>query len=518
MLPTSSAAAQGVDPGAVRALVEAWEAGDVRPFALTVVRHGHVVVDATWAPYVPGDLVQKYSVSKTFTAAAVGLAVAEGVLDVRAPVASYFPQVTGLGPRAAAMTVEHLLTMTTGHTVDTGPRLDPDDVVGSFLRAEPEADPGTVFTYDNAATVMLSALVQQVTGEALHDWLRPRLFDPLGIHEPGWLTVGPYDQGWSGLLTTTQAVARLGQTLLGRGEYAGTRVLPADWVDVMMAVHTATDQPGTGEQPDQDSALGYGYQMWRSQHGWRGIGAAGQLCLVLPDHDLVLAACAQTAATQPMLDAVWEHLLPGVGDPSPADVATRGIPLVAAHDAPDAQAADEPTEGADERGESDGTAQPDTTVQSDGTAQPDAAVQPDGTDDSLTGFFANRALPTIASTAPPDPGRRQLRAVGPAASMVAASGHVVVRDGHAIFEDASGGVLVVLGDGHWERTLTTLPDDTTVATAGTGGWTAPDVLEARIVPLCSPHVLEVRADVAAGTADLRWQVEPVGTLTLTRWL
>ena len=485
-LPTSSAAAQGVDPGAVRALVEAWEASDVRPFALTVVRHGHVVVDATWVPYVPGDRVQKYSVSKTFTAAAVGLVVADGALAVDAPVASYFPEITDVGPRAAAMTVEHLLTMTTGHTAE--PRLDPDDVAGSFLRTEPEADPGTVFAYENTATVMLSALVQQVTGEALHDYLRPRLFDPLGIGEPGWLTFGPYDQGWSGLLTTTQAVARLGQTLLRRGEYAGTQVLPADWVDAMMTVHTATvapaepgstgdepgdwhnAQPGDGMRPDPDAALGYGYQMWRSQHGWRGIGAAGQLCLVLPDQDTVVAACAQTADTQPMLDAVWEHLLPGLGDPSPEDVATRGNPVVA----------------------------------------------PD--DDPLDGLFAGRALPAVASTAPPDPGRHQLRAVGPAAQAVATSGHVVVRDGTVVLEDEVGGVLVRLGDGCWERTVTTLPDDTTVETAGTGGWTAPGVLEARIVPLCSPHVLQVRADVAAGTADLRWQVEPLGALTLTRWL
>lgn len=452
----------------------------MRPFGLTVVRHGHVVVDATWGPYLPDDQVQKYSVSKTFTAAAVGLAVADGALAVDAPVASYFPEVTGAGPRAAAMTVEHLLTMTVGHAAE--PPLDPDDVVGSFLRTEPPAEPGTMFAYDNSATVMLSALVQQVTGEALHDYLRPRLFDPLGIDDPGWLTFGPYDQGCSGLLTTTQAVARLGQTLLRRGEYGETRVLPADWVDAMMTVHTATEAPATGEQPDVDSALGYGYQMWRSQHGWRGIGAAGQLCLVLPDHDLVLAACAQTADTQSMLDAVWEHLLPGVGDPAPADVITRVNPIVAAH----------PADGS--------------------TGHPVG-----GTDDALAELFADRTLPTVASTARPDRDRHQLRAVGPAAPTVAASGHVVVRDSTVVFEDEVGGVLVRLGDGRWERTSTTLPDDATVQTAGTGGWTAPEVLEARIVPLCSPHVLEVRADVAAGTADLRWQVEPLGTLTLTRW-
>ncbi len=510
--------------------MDAWEAGDVRPFALTVVRHGHVVVDATWGPYLPDDQVQKYSVSKMFTAAAVGLAVADGRLAVDAPVASYFPEVADAGPRAAAMTVEHLLTMTTGHTAE--PQLDPDDVAGSFLRTEPQADPGTVFAYDNTATVMLSALVQQVTGEALHEYLRPRLFEPLGIGQPGWLALGPYDQGCSGLLTTTQAVARLGQTLLRRGEHAGVQVLPAAWVDVMLAVHTATEAPGSDGPPDPDS-LGYGYQMWRTQHGWSGIGVAGQLCLVLPDHDLVLAACAQAADTQLMIDAVWEHLLPGVGDPAPADVVTRVNPVVAEPDGstghPDdgssGQAGDESTGHPD--GESSGQAGDGSAGQADGgsagqvhppSGQPaGSAGQGSGDVDPLARFFADRALPTVASTAPPDRARHQLRAVGPAAPTVAASGHVVVRDGTVVFEDEVGGVLVRLGDGRWERTSTTLPDDSTVRTAGTGGWTAPGVLEARIVPLCSPHVLEVRADVAAGTAALRWQVEPLGTLTLTRW-
>jgi len=222
----------------------------------------------------------------------------------------------------------------------------------------------------------------------------------------------------------------------------------------MMAVHVATDCP------EPDSSLGYGYQMWRSQHGWRAIGALGQLCLVLPDHDLVLAACAQSTDTQPMLDAVWEHLLPGVRDTE--------------------------DEGGAERDEADD-------------------------------FFAGRALPTVASTAPPDPQRHRLRAVGPAAPMVAPDGDVVVRDRTVVIGDADGVVLVALGDGCWQRTVTTLPDETAIATAGTGGWTAPGVLEARIVPLCSPHVLQLRADVAAGTAELTWQVEPLGTLTLTGW-
>ena len=157
---------QGVDPAAIRALVEAWEAAGVRPSGLVIARHGHVVARAVWAPYADGDRVQKYSLSKTFTACAVGLAVHEGLLRVSDRLVDLLGQVDldgelgEVGPRARTLTVEHLLTMATGHREDTLDRLDPDHVVGSFLRLEPEAEPGTLFTYNNGATLMLSAVAR----------------------------------------------------------------------------------------------------------------------------------------------------------------------------------------------------------------------------------------------------------------------------------------------------------------------------------------------------------------------
>ena len=99
-LPTSSPEAQGVDPRAIRALVEAWEGSGIRPFALTIIRHGHVIASTTWAPYRAGDNVQKYSLSKTFAASAVGLAVSEGLVDLDATACSYFPEIADPGPRA----------------------------------------------------------------------------------------------------------------------------------------------------------------------------------------------------------------------------------------------------------------------------------------------------------------------------------------------------------------------------------------------------------------------------------
>src|SRR5665811_1499645 len=115
---------------------------------------------------------------------------------------------------------------------------------------------------------------QSVSGQPLHEYLRPRLFDPLGVGEIEWLPLGPYDMGFAGLHIPVDAVARLGLTLLQGGEYGGTRVLPQAWTDDAMTVHI----PNGPDNPDWSQ--GYGFQMWRSRHGWRGDGAFGQLCLV----------------------------------------------------------------------------------------------------------------------------------------------------------------------------------------------------------------------------------------------
>lgn len=385
-LPRSTPEAQGVDPAAVRALIEAWEAAGVRPSAIVLVRRGAVVAEAAWAPYAPSDRLQKYSLSKTFTATAVGLAVAEGRLAVTDHVVSFFPEVTDVGPRARSITVADLLAMSSGHTHDVD-RFDPADPVGSFLRVEPDREPGSVFQYNQGCTLTLSAIVQRVTGEPLHRYLRPRLFDPLGIGDVSWLRVGEVDQGYSGLHVTCADVARLGQTLLAGGRFGGRQVLDPAWVSEAMTVHA-----GTTAEPAPQWQLGYGYQMWRSSHGWRGDGAFGQLCLVVPEQDLVLAACAQTQDMQTEVALVWKHLLPGLSD----------------------------------------------------------GRLPTGED--LAEYLAARTLPTLASVVPARPGRHTLRASGSAARDLAPTGTVTV-EGAAVELDG-GRIRVVLGDGSWVRGAT----------------------------------------------------------------
>jgi Beta-lactamase len=215
-----------------------------------------------------------------------------------------------------AMRIRHLAAMSTGHHEDALERvinLDPTNLVRGFLRLPPDSEPGTVFAYNNAATYVLGAVVQRVTGMRLVDYLRPRLFDPLGIEQAYWLERGGLDYAFSGLHLTTESVAKLGSLYLADGRWNGQRLLPAGWVAEATRVHT----PNPGE-PNPDWQQGYGYQLWRSRHGYRADGAYGQFCLVLPEQDAVVVTTAAVEDMQTLLDAVWGTLLPAFDKTSAA--------------------------------------------------------------------------------------------------------------------------------------------------------------------------------------------------------
>jgi len=167
--------------------------------------------------------------------------------------------------------------------------------------------PGTHFRYNTPATYMLSAIVQKATGSTVLEYLRPRLFDPLGIEDPEWgtspqgITLGGY-----GLSIRTEDIARFGQLFLQKGTWRGRQVVPAAWVDAATARQTSN-----GSDPRSDWDQGYGYQFWRSRHAsYRGDGAFGQFCIVMPDRDAVVAITAGTKDMQAVLNLVWEKLLP----------------------------------------------------------------------------------------------------------------------------------------------------------------------------------------------------------------
>ncbi len=280
-----------------------------------LLRHGNVAAEGWWAPYGPQFPHSMYSLSKSFTSTAIGLAVAEGRLTVDDFVLKFFPEDAPSNPSGnlKAMRVRHLLSMNTGHKEDTTQhvfRSKDDNWARIFLSLPVEHQPGTWFVYNTAATYMLSAIITNLTGESLLDYLRPLLFDPLGIENPTW-EVDPrgVNLGGTGLHIKLEDIARFGQMYLQKGIWQGQRLVPEEWI--AEATKATSDNRNTQTNPDWTE--GYGYQFWRCRHNaYRGDGAFGQYCIVLPEQDAVLAMISGVQDMQVVLNKVWEHLLPAM--------------------------------------------------------------------------------------------------------------------------------------------------------------------------------------------------------------
>ncbi|GAB3641615.1 serine hydrolase domain-containing protein [Spirosoma arcticum] len=317
-LPRSLPQAQGVASGGLLDFVNTVEKADLNLHSMMVVRHGQVVAEGWWAPYAPQLKHTLYSLSKSFTSTAVGMAVAEGKLTVEDKVVSFFkadlPET--VSDNLAAMRVKDLLTMSTGH--DKEPTLTMraegnKNWIKLFLAHPVEHKPGTHFVYNSGATYMLSAIVQKLTGQPVLAYLKPRLFDPLGIEGADWEVDpnGINTGGW-GLRVRTEDIAKFGQLYLQKGIWNGKRLIPESWI--ADATRRQVQSVGGKRKAEENDWLqGYGYQFWRCRHDtYRGDGAMGQYCIVLPNEDAVVAITSETADMQAILDAVWNHVLPAL--------------------------------------------------------------------------------------------------------------------------------------------------------------------------------------------------------------
>ncbi|TDB62730.1 serine hydrolase domain-containing protein [Arundinibacter roseus] len=310
-LPRKSPESQGVSSVAVRNFLKATKASGLEWHSFMLLRHGNVVAEGWWKPFQADYMHTLYSLSKSFTSTAIGFLVQEGKISVNDPVIQFFPDdlPDRVSDHLKAMKIKNLLTMNTGHESDTMPQLraqEPQSWVKSFLAHPVVHLPGSHFLYNTGATYMLGAIIHKVTGQTLEQYLQPRLFGPLNITGYDWekSPEGLNTAGY-GLRVKTEDIAKLGQLYLKKGKWQGKQLLSPSWIE------EATSKQTTSQAGDNDWSQGYGYQFWRCKPGfYRGDGAYGQFCMVMPEQDAVLVMTSESWDLQKSMDVAYQTLLP----------------------------------------------------------------------------------------------------------------------------------------------------------------------------------------------------------------
>jgi CubicO group peptidase (beta-lactamase class C family) len=314
-LPRGVPEKEGVPAAAIADFLNAASHGRTEFHSFMLLRHGKVLAEGWWNPYGPHLKHTLYSVSKTFTMTAVGLAIKEKKLKLTDKIVSFFPHdlPAEVSANLSELTVKDALMMADGQ--DPEPRAVSTDTnwARAFLAVPIVNKPGTKFLYNSMGTYMLSAVVQKVTGQKVLDYLKPRLFDPLGIIDEDWET-SPQDVntgGW-GLRLSTEDMAKFGLMMLQKGKFNGRQIVPRDWVEEATTIKILQD-PGASPavRDSSDWLQGYCFQMWRCRHdGVRADGALGQFIILLPDQDAVVVLTAETPSMQEEINLVWQYLLP----------------------------------------------------------------------------------------------------------------------------------------------------------------------------------------------------------------
>ncbi len=308
--------------------------------SLMIVQDGKVVAEHYRGEGAPNRSHVMWSVSKTFTATAVGFAVEEHKLSLKDKVIDFFPEQLPdtVSRNLRRMTIRDLLTMTTGHTSDPTYTIGLDSIpahdvnwIEAFMDTPVKAKPGTYFLYNTLGTYVLSAIMQKVTGEKIVDYLTPRLFTPLGIEKPYWgeSPQGINKGGW-GLYLKTEDMAKMGVLFLNEGLFNGHRIISSDWIrkasgrrvssipgdydykKVISRAETPEQKKREREKFERDNWLkGYGFQMWRGCHNtYRADGMRGQFIIVIPEKKAVVVTTANIDDMPLEINLIWDYILP----------------------------------------------------------------------------------------------------------------------------------------------------------------------------------------------------------------
>lgn len=288
---------------------------DLTLYGIIVTKNGQRVGEHFWRSDIRIDM---NSLSKSVVACAVALAIEEGLFALNDQVIGFFPEKIDGQPSDAlrAMTIRHLLTMTVEHDHQLMSNKVRDDIqdldwTHYYLNYPIIGTPGDRFFYDTGTTFILSAIIQKVTGTTLLNYLKPRLFEPLGIRNPQWHTSPDgISVGGIGLFLNTDEISRFGQLFLEQGMYQGKQLVPSKFL--AEAIKKQVDSsPVAGE--GRDGTYGYGYQFWQNSwpNSYRAFGLYGQYAIIFPDLNAHIAITAHEEKNpQGILDLVWKEIAP----------------------------------------------------------------------------------------------------------------------------------------------------------------------------------------------------------------
>ncbi len=314
VLPRSTPEEQGISSTDILKFLDSVAKSKQEFHSMMILRHGHVVAEGWWAPYSSEHRQQLYSASKSFTSTAIGFAVSEGLLSVDDPVIKFFPNDLPdlISENLADLKVRHLLSMSVGHAKDSIMILEASAAgirwEKTFLNQPVVFKPGSQFMYNSGASYMLSSIVKKVTGQTAHNYLHPRLYEPLNITGATWTeNFEGVNMGASHLRMRTENLAKFGQLYLQKGKWNGKQVLSEAWIS------EATSKQIENGKNDSSWGFGYGYQFWLNPPGgFRADGAFGQFSMVLPEQDAVVTITSESIDTKTVMQLVWDELVPAM--------------------------------------------------------------------------------------------------------------------------------------------------------------------------------------------------------------
>jgi formylglycine-generating enzyme required for sulfatase activity/CubicO group peptidase (beta-lactamase class C family) len=292
---TSTPEGQGIDSELILEMLREIQVQDLDIHSILLIRNDHLVTEVNFPPYQKEFKHPVYSVSKSLTAALVGIAIDEGHIEsVDQKVLDFFPDIAQdvKSERLKNLTIEHLLTMSAGYNTRTIPypwilsQKDASFDTISYILTHNSIlqEPGTGFFYDSGAPHVLSAIIQETTGITMQAYAQEKLFGPLGITDITWETdPRGITLGCTGLALSPRDMARIGYLYLNRGRLNGVQIVPGQWVDQSTTKHMETK--GLMNEAEDD---GYGYLWWIDAFGgYSAHGAGGQYIFVIPGLDMV---------------------------------------------------------------------------------------------------------------------------------------------------------------------------------------------------------------------------------------